>query len=111
MTESSKAFKRKMASLTALGLLLGVYAASYLILSLNGSYEAESVSLKGVQWWSWAPKGFASEKGWNHAMAAIYFPLCVLDVKLWHKSVDFPDGRYPVNREMRWDEGSTRRAK
>ncbi len=106
-----KEFKLKRAPLIASALLFCVYAASYLILSLNGSYEAESVSLKGVQWWSWAPKGFASEKGWNHAMMAIYFPLCVLDVKLWHKSVDFPDGRYPVNREMRWDEGSLRKAK
>jgi len=88
---------------TLLALLAGAYLSSYAALSLNGSYEPASVTLKGVQWWMWAPKGFCDEKGWSQGMTAFYFPLHFLDVKIWHKGSDYPFAlKHPVNTRSHW---------
>lgn len=60
------------------------YLTSYLVLSLMGRYEPEAIGTNGVKWYAWAPKGFVHEFRWNMAMYCSYYPLYVLDRKLWH---------------------------
>lgn len=86
--------KKKRVKYT-LAAVANVYVCSYLVLSLMGRYEPEAIGTNGVKWYAWAPKGFVHEFRWNMPMYFAYYPLYVLDRKLWHTRNR--TGRYPVN--------------
>ena len=87
-------------------ILLVAYVGVYVILSMNGSYEPDAFSLRGVIDYEWAPRGFYAEHiqqnangsrdhgGWKRIMLRTFLPLWYIDVNFIHK-VSF-DGRLPA---------------
>lgn len=81
----------------ALRVSLLVYISSYLALSLQGRYEPELIGVGVVKQFGWAPRGFVTDFRWNYTLIAIYFPLYLLDTRLWHTTEAASSDRYPVN--------------
>jgi hypothetical protein len=80
-----------------LGILLA-YVGNYVARSLQGRYEPAVIGLGGVKWYDWAPKGFVTDLQWDADLMRFYYPLWVLDDRLWHRPVS-SSGRtsYPIN--------------
>jgi hypothetical protein len=99
--------------LKALSLIFGCifvpYVGSYLYLSEHGRYEPVSVSMAGIQWYGWAPEGFAQggmlKRGkvirrlkWDQHLMIAYLPLLFVDWKLWHQDIQPGEKtKYPVD--------------
>lgn len=88
--------RRKKIALTFL--LLGcAYVGSYLVLSLNGTYEPGSIGLNGVKSYSWAPRGFVTDFRWRRGLMVSYSPLYIVDQRYWHTPDKAYSGVYPVD--------------
>jgi hypothetical protein len=70
----------------AISILFLAYAGSYLALSLRGRYEPAVIGLNGVKWYHWAPNGFVNEFRWHQGVMLVYYPLYILDIRVWHTS-------------------------
>ena len=79
-------------------LILVIYSGLYVLLSVNGRFEAGAIGLqafqaKGRAWpkdYIWMPKYFVNDKGENNILfRLLYSPAFFLDAWLWHS------GRYP----------------
>jgi hypothetical protein len=77
--------------------LLLLYTCSYLWISVHGRYEPAIIGLNGVKWYEWAPDGFVDEFKWNRLMMRFFFPMHLLDTRLWHTPVRSDSGAYPIN--------------
>lgn len=65
------------------GLLMAMYAGSYVVLSLMGSYGYWWVSGTGPKY-MWYPMGFGMKSRVNEAVWMFYLPLWQVDRLLWH---------------------------
>ena len=88
--------------------LVVAYVVVYVVLSMNGSYEPDAFSLRGVIDYEWAPFGFYAKPvpkrsaatrdvdfgDWNRVMLRIFFPLWYIDIRLFH-TISL-DGRSPA---------------
>ena len=71
--------------LRALAILVGLYVASYLSLTLQGVYGWGAIGTSGVKWWEWYPKGFGFENETRAAfLRAFYLPIYSFDREYWH---------------------------
>ena len=78
-------------------LFLGMlYVASYLVLSLPGTYGAMSYGAGGPKFYCWYPKGFHFHHARGKALTVFYYPLWRFDNTLWHSPRHLRSGAYPV---------------
>ena len=76
-------------------MVLAVYIGSYLTLTLFGRPEVATSGLSGPKTYGWAPYGFfdSSAHHWTKLMFP-YFPLYVIDIRVWHKDIPAGTKRY-----------------
>ena len=66
-------------------ILLGIVAASYLVLTLSGEYIPCTWGTNGIKEWLWAPHGFAYMDGrFPTPLARAFVPFWYLDIHYWH---------------------------
>ncbi len=75
---------------------IGLYCGSYLVLSLGGHYEPDTIGLAGVKWYGWRPLFFSNDYRLNKYIIIPYFPLWLLDTNYWHTGDKAHDGKYPI---------------
>ncbi len=82
--------------------VLAIYVALYLVLSVQGQYYPAVIGTNGVKAYDWAPVGFIQKNGrWSKPVTLFFFPVYVVDVRLWHTS-DWKDvEKYPVHERPR----------
>ncbi len=78
-------------------LLLGVYVGAYVVRSREGRFEPEAIGLSGVKWYRWAPAGFVTNFKWDHSQIKFYYPLYLIDIRIWHNPEDAGSSKYPIN--------------
>jgi hypothetical protein len=80
-----------------IGLLAMVllYVSSYVALSLCGRYEPLIFGADGPKWYGWIPAGFGGPAELHTIPCTIYFPLLVLDRKLWHRWTKTDPSSFP----------------
>jgi hypothetical protein len=69
--------RRSWIVLTLLATLLMAYVGSYLILSRRGIAETEAVGGEGFYFFP--PENTDHWRAWNYGLAALYYPLSVID--------------------------------
>lgn len=81
---------KHVARKASLGMLF-FYVVFYMLLSLNGSYQADAIDLRGVMSYSWAPVGFyylpaEGSEMWkqDHLLFYLFLPLLSIDRSLIH---------------------------
>lgn len=67
-----------------LGLGGAAYGSDYLLRSLHGRFEPQSIGLSGVKSYAWAPRGFVHEYRWSRSHQQFYYGLWVADTRYWH---------------------------
>lgn len=84
---------------SAILVLLAVYIAAYITLSVRGSYEPAAVGTNGVKSYGWIPDSFTQKGGqWNRPVVYLFLPLFLTDVRFWHTS-DWNDVmKYPKQK-------------
>jgi heme O synthase-like polyprenyltransferase len=102
MKQMSATTARRIAIISA----IAIYPLSYLALSLNGLFYPAVIGLNGVKWYSWAPRGFASETEykWNTGMLVFYLPLWYVDKEFFHTHDLVATGEYPTSKLFRENE-------
>jgi hypothetical protein len=66
-------------------MVVGIYVASYLGLSLRGSYMPFTYGTNGIKDWAWTPRFFADDAGKYRLVPRYAFmPLYWLDSRYWH---------------------------
>ncbi len=78
-------------------LLLGVYVGAYVVRSREGRFEPMFIGLNGVKGYGWAPAGFVTNFKWDQSQMKFYYPLYLLDIRLWHSPEDARSSKYPIN--------------
>jgi len=87
-------------AIVLLGLGGAAYGSDYLLRSLRGRFEPQTIGLLGVKNYAWAPRGFVHEYRWSRSHQQFYYGLWVADTLYWHswRSGDDPHAKgYPIN--------------
>ena len=82
-------------------MVLVVYVAVYVGLSVQGRYVPAIIGTNGVKSYGWAPLGFAAQNGrWIKFPLLFFYPVYLVDAHWWHTSDDNDVMKYP---EHHWD--------
>lgn len=84
-------------------LTLGIlYCASYVVLSIQGTYGPGAFGCNGIKWYNWYPKGFAYNGEPGDWIGAVYGPLLALDRAMWHTRARQASGAYRSSDFCPW---------
>ena len=85
-------------SLCVIATLAIIYPAIYGFMSYMGRYVPVFGGTYGPADYSWAPRGFTSNTGWNYRVLGFFRPLYILDNKYWHTASAMELRQYPIDR-------------
>lgn len=79
-------------------ILLALYVASYVILSLEGRFVPGAIGLNGVKRYVWRPRRFDEQTTAGRIAIWAFTPLFHLDHRYWHSPDLAYDNHYPVDQ-------------
>lgn len=83
-------------------ILVALYAGSYLVLTVQGTYAPSAYGASGPKFYEWYPRGFAFNGRVGEALCLFYAPLWALDNTVWHDGAKRRSGRHPSTDDNPW---------